>query len=80
MHSAGALLWFVACPALPHFFTLCHKRHDFRKKVIEYKMFVLILSTIFVQNVSHSKKNPARYYHKFIYFHLKCPLFLSDFN
>ena len=53
----------VACLALPYFYTLSHKRHDFREKVIEHKMCVLILSTIFVWNISYYK-NWARYYHK----------------
>jgi hypothetical protein len=39
----------VACPALQYFSTLSHKRHYFRKKkFIENKMCVLILSTTFV--------------------------------
>jgi hypothetical protein len=33
-------------------------------KVIEYKMYVLIFSTIFVYNISCCKKNLARYCHK----------------
>jgi hypothetical protein len=38
----------VACPAVPQVSTLSHKRHDFRKKVIEQKIYVLIFSTTFV--------------------------------
>jgi hypothetical protein len=37
------------------------KRHDLKKIVIEYKMCVLIFSTTFVWNISHSKKKWARY-------------------
>ena len=33
---------------------------DFRKKVTEYKMCVLIFSTNFVWNISHTKKKWAR--------------------
>ena len=35
----------VACPALPYFTTLSHKQHDFREKVTEYEMCVLVFST-----------------------------------
>ena len=45
---------FVAPLAEPYFSILSHKRRDFRKKVIEYKMCVLIFSTTFIRNVSHS--------------------------
>jgi hypothetical protein len=51
-------------PSLQYFSTLSHKRYDFRggkKKVTERKMCVLILSTAFVWNVSHSKNNWTRY-------------------
>jgi hypothetical protein len=67
----------VACPALQYFST-SHKRYDFRKKkVIEYNMGVFIFSTTFVSNISHSKKDSRRYYHKCL--HIKYPL-LADFN
>ena len=51
----------VACPALHYFSTLSHKRHDFRKQVIEHKRCVSSFSTTFVRNIFHSKKNTAIY-------------------
>jgi hypothetical protein len=35
----------VACPVLHYFPTLSHKPQDFRKIIIEHKMWVLIFST-----------------------------------
>jgi len=54
-------------------------RYSKKKKVIE--MCVLIFSTTFVWNTSHSKKNSASYYHKSS--NVSCreyPSFLSDFH
>ena len=50
--------------APPYLSTLPHKWHDFRKKVTELKTSILIFSTTFIWNTSHSKKNSARYCHK----------------
>ena len=66
MQCACAILSSVACPALQNFPTLSRKRYDFRGKVTEHKMCVLTFSTTFVWNISHSKKNSARYCHKCI--------------
>ena len=49
-----------ACNAPPY----CHLRHEFRKIVIELKMCTLILSTTFIWNIFHSKKNSARCCHE----------------
>jgi stalled ribosome alternative rescue factor ArfA len=57
----------VACVVVPRFSTLSHKLHDFREKVREHKMCVLIFSTTFVCKISHSKKNSGRYDHKCTY-------------
>ena len=48
----------VACLVIPCFLTLLH---DFQKNFIEHKMCVLIFSTTFVWNISHSKKKSVRY-------------------
>ena len=45
-----------ALPRSTNFSTLSHKRRDFRGKVTEHKMWVLVFSTTFVCNISHSKK------------------------
>jgi hypothetical protein len=69
MQCECAILPPVACPALqnvppaPH---ISHKRNDFRTKDTEHKMCVLIFSTTLVWNISHSKKNSARYDQKCI--------------
>jgi len=59
----------VVCLAQPYFSTLSKKRHDFlkKKKVIGHKIRVLIFSTTRVWNISHSKKNWERYFHKCTY-------------
>ena len=45
-HAPYCNLW--PAPALQYFSTLYKKMHDFRKKVTEHKMCVLIFSTTFV--------------------------------
>jgi hypothetical protein len=42
---------FVAPLAPPYFSTLSHKWHDFQKTVVEHKICVFILSTIFIWNI-----------------------------
>jgi hypothetical protein len=36
-----------------------HKRHDYRKKIIEHELFVLIFYTLFVWKISYSNENSA---------------------
>jgi hypothetical protein len=64
---------------LPHstiFLHIISLKAKKKKKITEHKMCVLIFSTTFVWNISHSKKNWARY----DWSSLKYPLALSDFN
>jgi hypothetical protein len=63
--------------APPNFSILSHKQDDFGEKVTENKMSVLILSTTFIRNVSHSENNSERYRYKCKKVFM---LFLSDFN
>jgi hypothetical protein len=51
----------VACLSLPYFFTLSHKRHDFRKKLLNIKRVFWFSLQLFFWKISHSKMNSARY-------------------
>jgi hypothetical protein len=51
-----SILSSVSCPAPQYSSTLPHKRYDFGKKMVFYLKCVLIFSTTFVWNISHSKK------------------------
>jgi hypothetical protein len=57
----------VACPAVQYYFTLSHKRHDFRKekeRKKERKLLNIKCATIFftpfVSNISHSERRTER--------------------
>ena len=86
-HTTCAILSPVACLALPYIYIYIYiyisqyliKGKTFEKKVIEHKMCVVIFSTIFVWNISHSKKNWVRYDVKCV-FRYKVPVILSTFN
>ena len=77
MQCACAVSSYVACPAVPQFSTLFHKRNDFNKKKFEHKMCFDFLYNFYL-NISHSKNNSARY-HKCVVVDVKYPLFLSGF-
>ena len=61
MRRACTVLSSVAYPTLQHFPTFSHKLQDFRKEVTEHKTCVLIFSTTFVWNISHSRHKWMRY-------------------
>ena len=62
---------YVSCPDIPCFPTLSHKQHEFKEKVIECKMCFEFLGNFF-WNISHPKKNSARFYHKRTQDCMKC--------
>jgi hypothetical protein len=57
MQCACATFSSVACPALPYFPTLTHKRHDFREESIEQKVCALIFSTNFGETFFILRRN-----------------------
>jgi hypothetical protein len=65
-HMHSVILSSVVCPPPPYFSTLCQMANFQKKSCWTYNVCVLIFSTDFVRNISHSKKNSARYYHKCI--------------
>ena len=65
--------------ALPHFYVLSHKWHDFWKKVIEHKMLALIFSQPLSETflVLRRTQRGTNIMHTGLVMH---PLFLSDSN
>ena len=70
----------VTCPASSYFSALSHKQHNFLKKVIEHTVCVLILSTTFVQSISHFNYNLARHFHRCTHAFMQSTCYSSDFN
>jgi hypothetical protein len=79
VHVPYCRLWPVRLyNILPHYLT---NGKIFEKKNIEHKMCFSVSSINFVRNISHSKRNPARFdKKKYICLHVKYPSFLSDVN
>ena len=55
---------------LPYISTLSHKRQEFRKKLTEQKVCTFISSRVFTWNISRSKNNSVRCYHKCTYVYI----------
>ena len=60
-HIFCAVLCCLSGPTI--FFHSTHERYNFPQDIMEHKMWILTSSTMFVWNMSHSKKSLARYYH-----------------
>jgi len=54
----------MACPALQYISTLFPERHNFRKKSYWIQNVCFDFSWKFLWNISHHRKNWARYDHK----------------
>jgi hypothetical protein len=72
-------LSFFVCLPLPYFSKLSHKQHYFWENLLKLKR-VLVFSTTFVSNVSHSKKTRMILWSVYIGLHVKYLLLLSDSN
>ena len=80
MQWACAILSSVAYSALQYFSTLSHKRHYFLEKNMEHKMQILIFYTNLVWNISHYKKNWAKYDKNVYRSSCKVPVILVRFD
>ena len=69
------------CPALQLFSTLCHKLHDFRKKVTGHKMCVLIFCTTLAETFLILRRNDPDMIKMYIVFmlstHYSCQILMK---
>ena len=70
----------VACPALQYFSTLYHKRHDFRKTLLNIKNVFLFYLQSFSETFLIIRINEPDIVQVYIRVRVKFPLFLSRFN
>jgi hypothetical protein len=72
MQCAHAILSPGCLPRCTIFFTLSHKRHDFREEMSNIK-FVLNFYSSFISNIYQSNKNSARYRKcRYVFIHSTC--------
>ena len=80
MQCVCTILSSVAYPSLHYFSTLSLKRHDFRKKVIEHKMCVLILSTNVTEKFLFLRRTEEDVSKSIYWYSCNVPFFLTDFS
>jgi len=81
MQRVCAILWSVTCPNLEYiFFTLCHKRHDFRKTVLRIKCVLWCSPQSLSEIILVIRRTERDMIKMYIGLHVKYPLFFSDFN
>jgi len=80
MHCACAVFSSVTFPDLRYFSAFSKKCHDFgKRKDTEHKICVLISSTFFVWNISHSKKKWTSFHSKTNQMH-QCIKFILEWH
>jgi hypothetical protein len=78
MQSSCAILPSVACLAVLNYFTLSHKRHDFRKEKIVYKMCVLVASIFLSETFLILKRSERDMIKMYIGLHVQYPSFICE--
>ena len=80
MQCSCAILSSMAWPAIQCFCIFSQKRHNFRKKITEYKRYIFIFSTTLSEMILIRRQLNEIWWRMFIGLHVKYPLFLSDCN
>jgi hypothetical protein len=79
MQCACAVLSTVTCRALQYFSTLCYKRHDFRKALLNVKCVFWLSLQGLSETVPILRRIKRVCSEMYIGLHVQYPLFLSDF-